>query len=444
MNSLAISPFFSSSKPIFNNCTQKWLQHLNPTNFHLTLCPSSSPFSSRKKKKTKNNTDPKLQMVIDIEALRNRASMSIQRFINSSRAKFDRFVFTGREAFEDFQTLVTVDHNKRVIISCRRSSLEFVGNLVIWGFVVVFVFRVLKELGLGFGSKLGFGYGGSVWKRDRSLGGKEVIVGRRKQNKKSDNYLNVRVLSNPLSPARDTLGLPRNSGSIQRRTADHRRQEKLPKWWPDSLPQPVLTVNKEKHQREVNRLIRVILDYKMSGRDIMEDDILRRICRISGARVVIDTSNARDSLYRASVEFVLNICSSHSHSTFIQIDGEEPQQFLAGLAENIGLEKIRAARIVSAAVAARMRSRFLQAWALEMQNNHSEAVAELSKICCLLHVFPPDESSPEMEMLAQGLEKHFKEEQREYLMKMLMEVCGEELRCSAAQALSLVARPLEG
>ncbi|KAK6925071.1 hypothetical protein RJ641_009397 [Dillenia turbinata] len=184
----------------------------------------------------------------------------------------------------------------------------------------------------------------------------------------------------------------------------------------------------------------------MSGRDIMEDDIvqLRRICRISGARVVIDTSYERDSLYHTSVEFVLNICSSHSHSTFIQIDGEEPQQFLAELAGNIGLENIHAARIVSAAVAACMRSRFLQAWALEMQNNHLEAVTELSKICSILHVFPPDESSPEIEMLAQGLEKHFKVEQREYLMKMLMEVCGEELCSSAAQALSLRDRRLEG
>ncbi|KAK6918294.1 hypothetical protein RJ641_016716 [Dillenia turbinata] len=52
-------------------------------------------------------------MVINIETLRNRASTSIQSFINSSRIKFEQFVFSGREAFEDFQTLVTVDHDKR-------------------------------------------------------------------------------------------------------------------------------------------------------------------------------------------------------------------------------------------------------------------------------------------------------------------------------------------
>lgn len=48
----------------------------------------------------------------------------------------------------------------------------------------------------------------------------------------------------------------------------------------------------------------------------------------------------------------------------VQIDGEDVQQFISGLAENIGLENIRAARMVSAAVAARTRSWFLQAWVI--------------------------------------------------------------------------------
>jgi hypothetical protein len=53
-----------------------------------------------------------------------------------------------------------------------------------------------------------------------------------------------------------------------------------------------------------------------------------------------------------------------SHITSVEIDGEDAPQFVAGLAENIGLENIHAARIVSAAVAARTRSRFLQAWVI--------------------------------------------------------------------------------
>lgn len=45
---------------------------------------------------------------------------------------------------------------------------------------------------------------------------------------------------------------------------------------------------------------------------------------------------------------------------------------------------------------------------------------------------------PEMEMVARGLEKHLKVEQREYLMKMYVEMCGEETRRSVGEALGLV------
>lgn len=49
-------------------------------------------------------------------------------------------------------------------------------------------------------------------------------------------------------------------------------------------------------------------------------------------------------------------------SAFIQIIGEDAREFIAGLADNIVLEKDRAARMVTAAVAARTRSWLLQAW----------------------------------------------------------------------------------
>ncbi|KAB1213343.1 hypothetical protein CJ030_MR5G003587 [Morella rubra] len=185
----------------------------------------------------------------------------------------------------------------------------------------------------------------------------------------------------------------------------------------------------------------VIVDNRMKGKDIMEDDIvqLRQICRTSGVSVSFDTTNTRDSFYRASVDFVLNVCSrSPSHSTSVQIDGEDARQFVAGIAESIGLENIRAARIVSAAVAARTRSCFLQAWALEMQGKHAEAKLELSKICLMLRIFPPEDSSPEMEMVARGLEKHLKLEQREYLLTVLIGVCGEGSHRSATEALGLI------
>ncbi|WMV48603.1 hypothetical protein MTR67_041988 [Solanum verrucosum] len=44
---------------------------------------------------------------------------------------------------------------------------------------------------------------------------------------------------------------------------------------------------------------------------------------------------------------------------------------------------------------------------------------------------------PEMEMVARGLEKHLKVDQREFLMNSLLHVCGDETRRSVAEALGL-------
>jgi hypothetical protein len=45
-----------------------------------------------------------------------------------------------------------------------------------------------------------------------------------------------------------------------------------------------------------------------------------------------------------------------------QINGENPRNFLAGLAISIGLDKFRAATLICASVAARTRACLLQCW----------------------------------------------------------------------------------
>lgn len=243
--------------------------------------------------------------------------------------------------------------------------------------------------------------------------------------------------TNPLSlPLRD---------SVRRSAMNNVRvQKKLPKWWPT-----VINVNaslfdpseQDEYKREAYRVVRAITNSRLGGNDIMENDILqlRQLCRTAGVQVSIEPTNVRDSLYRASVNFVLNVCSrAPTNSTSIDINGEDAPQFLAGFAENIGLENVRAATIVSAAVAARTRSCLLQAWALEMQGKQVDAIVELSKICLLLRIFPPEESSPEMEMVSRGLEKHLKLEQRKHLMFLFGKVCGEDSQRIAREALGLM------
>ncbi|WOH07997.1 hypothetical protein DCAR_0727433 [Daucus carota subsp. sativus] len=326
-----------------------------------------------------------LQLTIDIDYL---SPLTLQTRLN-------KLIASSTDAYHDLKTLVSVDSGNHIRISCRKSTVIFLGYLAVWGIVVVLGFRVLVKLGGLVRNRLE-GRGGEVviTRRDRSLGGKEVVVGN------------------------------------------------LPEWWPKNSSGSVTVVDdNEEYQRQANRLIRAIMDYRMSGKDIWMDDVvqLRQICRVSGVKVSIDTANSRDSLYRTAVDFVLNICSSvPDPSAFVQIIGEDAREFIAGLADNIVLEKDRAARMVTAAVAARTRSWLLQAWALEMQGKHSEAVRELSKLSLTHSIFPPEESSPEMEMVARGLEKHLKVDQREFLMNMYVKVCGEETHRSVAEALGLV------
>ncbi|KAL2507275.1 hypothetical protein Fot_30922 [Forsythia ovata] len=292
--------------------------------------------------------------------------------------------------------------------------------------VIIFIFQALFKRRRS-GSEV------LVYKRDRSLGGREVLVGKREEN---------------WPTTRKTTPLSSNDYTDEKKAKitrlRNRRKEELPQWWPQLLNSGLNLnemINREEYQRMANRLIRAMMDNKMSGKDISANDIiqLRHICKTFGVRASIETANARDSLYRAAINLVLSYCEIIANkSTSVQINGEDARQFIAGLADNIGLENSRAARMVSAAVAACTRSRILQAWALEVQGKHSEALFELSKVCLIHRVFPPEESSPEMEMVARGLENHLSLEQRESILESLFTICSEETHRSLVEALGLV------
>ncbi|XP_050209697.1 uncharacterized protein LOC126660309 isoform X2 [Mercurialis annua] len=372
-----------------------------------------------------SDTDANLKLVLDV---------------NSITYRFNHFVSLSKNAYYDLQTLISLDDDNRIVVSCRKSTLQFTGAVLLGGFVLVSVIRVFVKLGLGFRSwifKVNNRGDSVVVRRDRSLGGKEVVVARR----------DVEVAKKPQygTSLDNLISLGSGLGRDDWRSYRVKHASKLPKWWPVLLTtagEDMAVVDKQEYQRDANRLVREITDYRTSGKDVTEHEIiqLRRICRTSGVQVSFDTTNTRDSFYRASVDYVLDICSrDQGYSTSVQIDGEDPKDFVAGLAENIGLENTRAARMVSAAVAARTRSRFLQA--LEVQGKHYEAAQELSKTCIVLQTFPPEESSPEMEMVARGLGKNLKLEQRELLMNMFVSVCGEESHRSAADALGLMPSP---
>ncbi|KAL5543257.1 hypothetical protein UlMin_010967, partial [Ulmus minor] len=226
-------------------------------------------------------------------------------------------------------------------------------------------------------------------------------------------------LNNPLSVANESF----NGGSKRVSKNLVRVGQRLPKWWPNLELQLDSVVDKE-YQREADRLIRELELLGHKGRDIMRDGI----ALVYFLESTLLSSDPKKSVSQFHLSMVDDL------ETFNRFPWGS---FIAGLAVNIGLENTSAARIVSAAVAARTRSSFLQAWALEIQGKHAEAKLELSKICLVLRIFPPEESSPEMEMVARSLEKHLKLEQREFLMNLLTGVCGKESKTTLAEALGL-------
>ncbi|CAO2838431.1 unnamed protein product [Amaranthus hypochondriacus] len=371
--------------------------------------------------KSSSSDSSRLELVLDVDQLKTKTPLSVQRTLHFCESKFHQFVSSSIEAYNDLRSLIVVEPvTGRVVVSCSEGTVRFVGGFLVWSFVAVVLVRVLINLGLGFRRRSENFKVEVIKRRDRSLGGKEVVVERRVKGN-SDVGVN----------AQDLKEMPR-------RSLNRREPKKLPNWWPDIGPRPVIEAFKEEYRRQANLLVQAIMDDKLRGKDVSEEDVLElhRICKRSGIQLSFGTENARDSFYRLAVHNVIKTCCRVG-SPSVQIDDEDARRFVAGLAYDVGLPNHRAATIVSAAVAAQTRLWFLQAWALEMQAKHSEAMEELKKICLIHQIFPPEPSSPEMEMVARGLQKHLKVEDREFLLTKLVSLCGEQSPRSAAEALGL-------
>ena len=103
-------------------------------------------------------------------------------------------ISSADDALSDLCTLVSLDNNRRLVLSYRRSTFRFLANSVTVCFVVVLGFRVLFFL-LSMLRSSGYrnGAGHVVVRRDWSLGGKVVVITRRMES--------LKVLSSPLSVA---------------------------------------------------------------------------------------------------------------------------------------------------------------------------------------------------------------------------------------------------
>jgi hypothetical protein len=169
----------------------------------------STPTSSEPNNNLFFNSEPKLETVIDLT------------IFPTFHSNIRQLVSSGTEAYHDLQTLFTLDDNRRLVVSCRPSTLQFVGTSAAFTLVAFSVLRVLLQLVSRFASwtrnsSSSYNNNKSMVRRDRSLGGKEVVVGLRSpiHNNKSSSS------SSSSTPIKRSLKV---AGASQR---------KLPKWWP--------------------------------------------------------------------------------------------------------------------------------------------------------------------------------------------------------------------
>lgn len=389
-------------------------------------------------KKTSNTSDDKLIVTIDMQQMRRRAAEWVENARAASQSTFQRL--------SELPTSVMASHSDhRLVIAVRRSSLEFMAIAFICSVFVVLAYKLFRWNGWGSNSGQLRGF----VRRDRSLGGRQVLVSKPGLAAPSNFRKGFNYLSSPLATGAESRSEREMVKKMknQQQYAQRKEARSLPSWWPPPDVAPVVSADEYKFaQFQANTLLKVIMDNRMNGRDFSIEEIvqLRRICKTSGVVVSFQTVNVRDSFYRAAVNFVLDTCSSLTgSSSFVGVGGEEATRFIAGLAGNIGIEADRAVIMVNAAIAARTRSMFLQAWALKMQARNAEAYELFLKLSQIYSLFPLDRNSPEMEMAAESLKSHLKLEERKELVKMYSDACGALNQTVAVEALGLVST-LEG
>lgn len=186
--------------------------------------------------------------------------------------EFDRFVQAGanfvqegKQAWNELRSSVAVQNDKRVVIAVRRSTIEFAGRTLIWTVLTIVFARVFLTWAKRFrwGWDEGFSWPRTV--RDRSLGGKEVVVKKgiklweggpvKKAYRKTAQGLSP--LDSVKTDTRSEKELNRLKVSSEPLTFKKvQRESRIPHWWsaPEqepTLPPEIIT----NAQKEANTLL---------------------------------------------------------------------------------------------------------------------------------------------------------------------------------------------
>ena len=285
------------------------------------------------------------------------------------------------------------------------------------------------------------GSGPGRWVKDRTLGGREIWV--------EDKYRAKRAFGGAMD---DILAEPGGYvGGVSERAANERKaaEEKKaraqaiaddqaePKWW--DPPSPGYCPESVKDQRvlQARAVYAALSNKRVSGLQYNEGDLvaLRESCAGAACSVSdrVKPETAKSGIFKAAVEFAIDAAARRSSTGVIGV----PTKFLTGIAGDVGVVPGKAGRLVTAAVAARVRAELLQAGAELRQNEEGAAMMTLDKIIGVLGVFTPEQGSAEFEMCASGLKPRLNEAERAALYDLFQKIGGGDAAPFVAEALGV-------
>ena len=175
---------------------------------------------------------------------------------------------------------------------------------------------------------------------------------------------------------------------------------------------------------------------------------LRRSCATHGADAIRGSDRLaggkKETAFRAGVVGALAAiddgeADAECGGRWASIGGCEPGAFLSDLARDLGIAPMRAGSVVETALARKCADRLLRAGAATRAGDALECERELAQLTRTLATFDATEEEY-LDLVALGLEKQLREEERETVRGMVPSDVGEATAAAVARALGLPRR----
>ena len=287
------------------------------------------------------------------------------------------------------------------------------------------------------------------WVRDRSLGGRLVRVAPEEPRTASDASAHWKRTgarataagSSPLASEDEVAAAAKRAAASGAEDAEDDATAPTPAWWSEQRPTVVGAARRVAGAAEARAAFARLNAARVGGRDYDPTDFvaLRIGCADAGAALEASVNGvtARESLFRGAVDASLVAAAGGA----APLAGLSPGVLLTGLAGDLHIRRRRAAQLVAAATAARLRGGLLDCLAQLRRGEQLPTMMELSALGALLRALPMAPAAPELELVAAGLAPRATVTEREQLMALCAAATGDDADVSRTlrEALGLAA-----